>query len=445
MVDIGEVIHPEPLPNAAGKGQVDMFAVGVLGQGRAQQEHIRAGNAVLGAGAVRIVVRHLFGQGPVGPVVPGVVHIVLIAAAVPGGEGDVEIAALVQPVVHHGGDPFGDLPVQLGVVFQVAIGEYRRGRGSPGRRGRAPAGAGPHGAVVVVLIEIDPLDRGIAPVLEHRIGPVRQTVAVHHYGREKVDSPLFQRRVGRRVIVKGGHGRAVGVLGPARAAHIHPVGVRAHPLVLDAVVRVVVVDHVQGIAIAHGQVRPGVALGIRGQAHPPGAGAATRPYGDHGKGTGKTIDLGQHHIISRAGRRGAAHVRNEDIVAVVDRHPREPANLALGTGHRGRIVDHGRAGSRQPGGAAVFRVGEVHVLVVGPGSGGDKGVDHPRIAPAVDLQIQGREGIAAPGGQGKERDIVRDTDRGAKGSAAVETAGVLHPVDRGETAIVNRAAVRRGT
>ena len=103
VVDILHTLYIEALRRARAEGQKDVVEVRVVGDGGAERKDICGGDAVVGGSAVGVVVGHPLGQGPASAVVTGVVDVVLAgAAAVPRREGNMQIAAVVGAVLHHG-------------------------------------------------------------------------------------------------------------------------------------------------------------------------------------------------------------------------------------------------------------------------------------------------------------------------------------------------------
>ena len=178
----------------------------------------------------------------------------------------------------------------------------------------------------------------------------------------------------------------------------------------------------QSVSVAHGEIGAGVPLAVSRQAHA-AAGSDRAEGADRDLNKGAMVDLGEHDIVGAAPLRRAAHVADEDAVAIVYRQARKGGAVPFGVAHGGHIIDRQRG---LPDLATVEGVAEVHVAVVGAIRRRHEGVDHTRITAAVDLQVQGRKGRpAAVGGQQVVAQSAGHTHRRAEGSPAVGGVGVV--------------------
>ena len=367
----------------------------------------------------------------------------LTASRIAGAEGNVQLALVGQAVVDQSRNALGHGPFEFDIVVVGTVGEYRRGSGAPHRRGCSfvPAGAGANGVVIGITIEEYRLEVGVAEFVD-RVDLVRRALPIDDDGRKVEPRVGFDRRH-RGLVDEIVDDRADGILIPtARVYRLPRVGQQG--LVLNVIGGVVEIGHVQYIASADRDIRPDLAGAVGREPYPALAAAiGRRTDAHHREGGGLAIDLRQHDIVSAGAAARTTHISNKNVVALVDDHARKARRPALSAvANRGRVVNHNRAIARQPRRAAVLRVIEIDIVGVTAGASESsgvavgrvvEGVDHPRVAAAIDLDIDGREGAAGIGDIQRQQIVAqraRNADRRREGPASIFAARVAHVVDR---------------
>ena len=226
LVDIADALHAETLTGTTGKSQVETFEIVVCCQSGTRQVRIGGGDAIFGTGAIRVVVPDFLRQRPALAVERGKVDVVLGAAAVAGGESDVQIAADADAVIYHRRHTFGDLPVEFDFVGPTAIAEQGSRACTPDGLSRPPRGGHSRTPIVIILVVADGLDGRVVRPFVDGVDAVRQPAPVDGECGEVEGCVSIEGRIAGGLVDESGHRSSVGVLVPTEIGDVHPGCVR---------------------------------------------------------------------------------------------------------------------------------------------------------------------------------------------------------------------------